>query len=310
MSELSLLIEDERGPWPEAIELHLPFYPDLSESEIAELMAAVQRRHPEAKEFREKSAFQTGPGEPRRGRSLLERRHASRIPTAAQVDQYQKEYQAWLGRVRKQFEQLGHTLNVRNRIQKLRIVLANTSFRPAGELLLELTLSGSASLSAALGDKTPKLIEQVMQLPPPAILPQPPPSPRARNWLEVMARNARRNFPDRSDLALALSLYATNYTTIGAAFPDRGRHQFYRCDNDETATSASFACEEFRHERAPFNIWLVVPARLETVQTRLHVHVSARNVVMPVDRHLQVSIRPDRKSTYEVATQWQVDSSA
>jgi hypothetical protein len=308
-ASLNLSLAGEDGQSINAIADHMPLYSDLSGGEIATLVEEIQSRYPQAKDFGIQPPSQREPGELGKWRSVLEPMYSWSAPTQEQIDRYQKEYQEWIGKARKKFEQLCLLLNSTHRIRKLQISLSNTSSRPADEVLLELMVHGNVNLCAAVGDETPHPIKQVDKLLPQVMLSQPPTPPRGEYLFDAFARNARFGIFGEHGLA-GLRDYMPDYSGIRPAFFKRDRHEFYRREEDDKpAPTASFSCEEFRHHRTPqlFNLWLIVPAQSEIGRTRLHLRASARNIETPVDLYVPVEIQCATRTTYEVATKWRVE---
>jgi PIN domain len=135
---LSLSLNDERSQPVETIAGSLPLYRDLTAEEVNGLIRAVERSHPEVKAFGSNApAAKASEGLGALG-PLLEGLASFRAPNTDQIARYHDDYEEWIGRARKLFEQLGPSLNIRHRIYKLRVALANTSSRPADEVLLDI----------------------------------------------------------------------------------------------------------------------------------------------------------------------------
>jgi hypothetical protein len=304
---LSLSLDDERSRQVETIAGSLPLYRDLTAEEVNGLIRAVERSHPEVKAFGSSAPAAKAPEGLGALGPLLAGLASFRAPSTDQIARYHDDYEEWIGRARKLFEQLGPSLNIRHRIYKLRVALANTSSRPADEVLLELKVHGNVTLLASVGDNSPDLIAQAEKLPSEVVLPSPPSPPKGEYFYEALARNAQ--FGQR-DLASALHGYMPDYSGIRSSFKRRDRHEFYRReDDDRPTTEASFACEEFRHQRAPevFTVWVVTPLQGEIAKARLHIRASARNMNAPVDLYVPIDIDSESRSTYEIAANWRTE---
>jgi hypothetical protein len=171
----------------------------------------------------------------------------------------------------------------------------------------ELKVHGNVTLLASVGDNAPDLIAQAENLPSEVVLPSPPTPPKGEYFYEALARNAQ--FGQR-DLASALRGYMPDYSGIRSSFKRRDRHEFYRReDDDRPTTEASFACEEFRHQRAPevFTVWVVIPLQGDIAKARLHIRASARNMSAPVDLYVPIDIDSESRSTYEIAANWRAE---
>jgi hypothetical protein len=309
---LSLSFTGEDGLSLEAIDGSLALYPDLTDAETAQLIEAIQQRHPEVKTFGSASPNQPAFGQLEGLRQLLETMSEWRAPTNDQISRYQKEYKEWIDKARKRFEQLGPLLNVRHRLRKLKVSLANTSSRPADEVLLELKVHGNVTLLASVGDDVPDLIAQAEKLPVEVTLPQPPTPPRGEYLYEAIARNAQYGL-SHVDLASQLRSYIPDYSGIRSSFAKRDRHEFCRREGDDKpVTEASFTCEEFRHQRAPevFSLWIVVPIQSEIAKARLHVRTSARNMAAPIDLYVPIDIQSESRSTCEIAAKWRIENAS
>lgn len=301
---LSLSLADEQGRPIEAIGGPIPLYPDLAVTEIAGLIDAIRRCHPEAKSFSSATVPPTNPELPAL-RLPLESMFPRRAPSTEQIARYHKEYEVWIGKVHKLLEQLGSSLNIRPRIRKIQLTLSNTSARPADEVLLELKMHGNATLLAAVGNDVPALVKQAEKLPVEVLLPHPPTPPKGENLYETLARG----FGPR-DWATKLRTSMPDYSGFRSSLPRRDRHEFYRREDDEKPTAeTSFACAEFRHQRAPevFALWIFIPLQSEIVKARVHIRASARNMRTPVDLHVSIDVDSERRSTYEVAEKWRID---
>jgi PIN domain len=309
---LSLSLTSEDGQSLEGIDGSFPLYPDLTDTETARLIEAIQQRHPEVKTFGSAPTNQPAFGELEGLHQLIEKMSAWRAPTTDQISQYQKEYKEWIEKARKRFEQFGSFLNIRRRLRKLRISLANASSRPADEVLVEIKVHGNVTLLASVGDDVPDLIAQAEKLPLEVALPQPPTPPRGEYLYEALARNAQFGL-GHVDLAAQLRSYMPDYSGIRSSFAKRDRHEFYRREEDDKpVTEASFTCEEFRHQRAPevFSLWIVVPIQSESSKARLHIRASARNMTTPIDLYVPIDIQSESRSTYEIAAKWRIEDAS
>src|SRR6185437_14907421 len=88
---LSLSLMGEDGQSLEAITGSFPLYPDLTDAETAQLIEAIQRRHPEVKIFASAPTHNPQVGHQEVFRQFIERMSAWRAPTTDQINQYQKE---------------------------------------------------------------------------------------------------------------------------------------------------------------------------------------------------------------------------
>jgi hypothetical protein len=304
---LSVELTSNEGESLESIDGSFPQYPNLTEAEIARLVEAARGRHPEVTSFDSAPAHPSAAGQD--GLNLLIARMSGwQAPTDDQISRYQAEYKGWLDTVRKRFEQFGHFLTMRHRLRRIRISLANTSSRPADEVLLELTVHGGTTLLASVGDEVPDLIAQIEKLPLGVELPAPPLPPRGEYLYEAFARNAHFGL-GHSDIASQLRSYMPDLSAVRSSLAKRDRHEFYRREEEDKPTAqASFSCEEFRHQRAPkrFSLWIIVPIQAESAKGKLHFRASARNMSAPVDLYIPIDIGCETRSTYEVAAKWRI----
>lgn len=203
---LSLLLTNEEGQPVETISGSVPLYPDLTGTEVAGLIDVIQRRHPEVKTFSSATSAPTANAELRALENILS---PWRAPTKEQIEGNHREYEVWIGKVRKLLEQLGSSLNIRHRIRKVHLSLVNGGARPADEVLLELKMYGNVTLLAAVGNEIPELVKQTERLPLKALLPQPPTAPKGERPYETLARG----FGPR-DLAAQLRNYLPDYSGV------------------------------------------------------------------------------------------------
>jgi PIN domain len=306
---LSLSLTGEEGQPIEAIDGSFPQYADLTGAETARLIDAIQHRHPEVKTFGSAPTHESEVGQMEVFRQFIEKMSAWRAPTTDQINQYQNEYKDWVDTARKRFEQFNSFLNIRHGLRRLRISLANTSARPADEVLVEIKLHGNVTLLASVGNDVPDLIAQTEKLPLEVTLPQPPTPPRGEYLYDSVVRNAQFAL-GQVDIAEQLRSYSPDYSNIRSSFAKRDRHEFYRRkEDDKPVTEASFACEEFRHQRAPevFSLWIVVPIPSESAKAKLHIRASARNMTSPIDLYVPIDIQSEARSTYEIAAAWRIE---
>jgi PIN domain len=308
-AELALSLTNENGNALEAISGPLPQYPDLTESETAQLIEAIQRCHPQVKTFG--SAPTNPPASPQLEgfQRLFEKMSAWQAPSGDQISQYQREYAEWVKRAQMRLEQFGSFLNIRHRLRRVRVSLANNSSRPADEVLLEIRVHGSVTLLASVGDDVPDLIAQAEGLPLEVLLSRPPIPPRGEHLYERLARNAEFGF-GHGDISSQLRRMMPDYSGVRSRFETRDRHRFYRREeNDKPVTGASFTCEEFRHQRAPevFSLWIIVPTQSQSAKATLHIRASARNLTTPVDLYVPIEIESESRSTYEIASKWRIE---
>jgi rRNA-processing protein FCF1 len=302
---VSLSIMSENGSSLQAIDGYLVVYPDLTNTEIDQLIETIQQRHPEVKDFgqaKESPALQLGVLS-----AFFETMGKYRAPTAEQISAYQAAYKKWIEKLREQFEQLGSLLNVRQRLRRFKVCLANTGSRPADRVLVEMKVHGKATLLASIRSDVPDLITQASKLPEEVTLPAPPKPPRGEYMYETFARNSALGL-DQMDFASQLRSYRPKHIGIDPAIAKRDRHEFYRRETSEKpVTAASFACEEFRHQQASevFNLWIFMPIQ-DNAKARLHVRASARNMAVPVDLYVPIDIKCESRSTYEIAATWRI----
>jgi len=309
-AELALSLTNEAGQELEAIDGSLPQYPDLTESETVGLTEEIRRRHPEVKTF--ESAPTNAPASPQLEglQRLFEQMSSWQAPSSDQISRYQREYTEWVEKARKRLEQFGSFLNIRNRLRRVRVYLANNSSRPADEVLVEIRVHGSVTLLASVGDVAPDLIAQAEGLPLEVLLSPPPIAPKGEYLYERVGRIA--NFGrEHVDIATKLSRYTMpDYSGIRSRFEPRDRHRFYRREEDDKPVSeASFTCEEFRHQRAPevFDLWIIVPIQSERGEGKLHIRASARNMTTPVDVYMPIDLKAETRSTYDIASKWRIE---
>jgi hypothetical protein len=305
---LSLSVSDVSGQPVKAIEDTLPLYPDLTVEETSAVMEAIQQRRPEVTTFGSKASSDPTASPPMGLSTLLEGLYTWRPPTSDQIERYKKAHAEWVTNARKALDQLGAGLNLRHRIRKLQIALANTGSRPADEVLVEFKIYGAGTLLVRVGDHVPKLIAEAEKLPHGVVLPPPPTPPKGEYVYERFARNAQYGLGHR-DWTEALRI--PDYFDIRASLAKHDRHEFYRREDDEKPMAeASFRCEEFRHQRPLqlFSLWIPVPVECATVQARLHIRASARNLRTPVDLHIPVDVRSEHRSTYEIAWAWHIEA--
>jgi hypothetical protein len=309
-AELSLSLASEDGESLEAIDGSFPQYPDLTDTETAQLIEEIQRRHPEVKTFGSAPTSPPALGQLEGLNLFIEKISGWHAPTPDQIKQYQKEYKEWIEKARKPFEQFGSFLNIRHRLRKLEVSLSNRSSRPADEVLVEIKVHGNVTLLASVGDDVPDLIAQAEELPLEVVLSQPPTPPKGEYLYERLARNAQFGLGP-VDIASQLRTYMTpDYSGIRTSFAKRDRHKFYRREEDDKpVTEASFTCEEFRHQRVPevFSLWLIVPIQSENAKARLHIQASAHNMMTPVDLYVPIDVHPESRSTYEIAAKWRLE---
>lgn len=305
---LSLSLTSEDGELLGAIQGTYPLYPDLTASETAQLVEAIRKRHPEVKVFGSTTTNEPADGQLHALSLFIEKMSAWHAPTADQINQYQKEYRSWIDDAKKRLEQFASFLNIRHRLRKLRISLANDSSKPADEVLVELNIHGNVTLLASVGENVPDLIAQTDHLPLEVVLPQPPSPPRGAYMYETIALNAQYGL-GLIDIASQFRSHVPDYSGIRSSFLNRDRHRFYRREDDKKPVAeASFTCEEFRHQRTPelFNLWIVVPLERDIAKARLHIRASARNIAEPSDLYVSIDIQSESRSTYEIAEQWKI----
>jgi hypothetical protein len=296
---VSLLYED--GRVCDAVSESMPLYLTLSEEELTELLKEIRERYPITSDFSEPPSLRADLNKLGLGAAAVQR--SWRAPTQEKINQYRQEYDEWTGKAREKFGNLSSLLNAKHRIRKLQISLSNTGHRPADQVLLELAVYGNATLCVTTGDEMPDLLQQVAKFSTTVILPEPPTPPSGGLQLSDL-RGARGSLFGEGGLAEALRM--PDYSHVRPALFNRDRHEFYRReDDDKPAPTASFTCEEFRHQRASqiFNLWLIASPQND-LKLRLHVRVSARNMSAPVDRHVPIEVQSVPHSTYEAAAKW------
>jgi rRNA-processing protein FCF1 len=302
---MSLSFMSENGLSLKAIDGSMAVYPDLTNTDIDQLIEAIQQVCPEVKAFeppRESAAAQLGVLS-----NFFEAMGKYRVPTAEQISAYQAAYKKWIEKLREQFEQLGSLLNVRQQLRKFKVSLANTSSRPADLVLVELKVHGEATLLASVRNDVPDLIAHASKLPEQVTLSAPPKPPKGEFMYEAFTRNSVFGF-DQMDFATQLRSHMPNPVGIHPSIQKRDRHEFYRREtNKKPKAAASFACEEFRHQQASevFNLWVFVPIQ-NNAKARLHVRASARNMAVPVDLYVPIDLERESRSTYEIAANWRI----
>ncbi|HEY0803169.1 MAG TPA: PIN domain-containing protein, partial [Steroidobacteraceae bacterium] len=305
-SSLSLSIESDDGRAIKTIDGHMPLYADLSKAELGTLVKQAQSRHPETKDFGSEQPSQARPGDITGLRSLLHPIYGWRAPTSEEIAAYQKEYETWIGKLPASFRQFGQFLRLTHRVRKLHISLANTGSRPADEVLVELTAHGNVTFLTTVGDEVPDLIEEVSKFELKSPLPSPPKPPKGEYLHEAFAHSTQFDIFGGDGLNRSLKAGLSSYLP---KYVQRDRHEFYRREDDANPScSASFGCEEFRHQRAPerISLWLIAPPQVEPVLARLHVRVSARNMTHPVDLYIPIEIESKLQSTFDIAANWRV----
>lgn len=309
-AELTLSLTDVNGESLEAISGTFQQFPELTEMEKLQIIESIKKKHPEVDTNLVFDA--DSPMNPLAGLNLtIARASGWTESTTEQIRQYHKDYSEWIESAQMQLAQLDTTLNARHRPQEFQICLRNSSCRPADQVLLELNVHGGVMLVMTTGDAVPDLIVKTRELPLGLVLPSPPAPPRGENIYETLARTAQ-SFRDDADFNVRFQNQRIREVSgLRSRLAPRDRHTFYRREQDENpAKSASFSCEELRHQRAPeiFRLWVIAPIRSDRGNATLHIRASARNLTTPVDLYVPVTLEPAHRPTYEIAAQWQVKS--
>jgi hypothetical protein len=300
---LSVSLVGEDGRVRNEVSESMPLYSTLSEEEVTRLIDEIRERYPKTSDFGEPPSLRAELNKLGLGATALQ--HSWRAPTQERITQYHQEYDEWIGKAREKMENLSSLLNAKHRIRKLQISLSNTGHCPADQVLLELAINGNATVCVTTSDEIPDLLQGIAKFPTTVILPEPPTAPSGGLQL-FDPHGARGSLFGEGGLATALRM--PDYSHIRPAMFTRDRHEFYRReDDDKPAPTASFTCEELRHQRAPqiFDLWLIASPQ-DDLKLRLHVRVSARNMSAPVDRHVPIDVQSVPHSTYEAAAKWHV----
>jgi PIN domain len=307
-ASLSLYLLTTDGSPVKNIAERMPLFADLSDTELTELMQSVQNLYPKATDFGVESPPRPNPSELSGLRALVEPLYSWHAPTQEQIHRYESGYEEWLQKARKKLTELALKLNSIGRIREFRVEVANIGTLPADEVLFEVTSHGGIQVSVGARDETPELMSTIHRFKREISFPPPPKAPRGEHLFELFRRNATLGaFGDHDFMGNAGLM--SHLSGISKANFRRDRHAFYRREDDsKPSSSASFTCEELRHQREAqsFSIWIVAPFHLHDINAHLHLRVSARNMPAPVELHIPIEIRSEPESAYAVAANWRV----
>lgn len=247
-------LKTEDGERPDKIAIEFPRYKPLEQQQVKDLLESVLARFPK----------RTAPG-PYNLNQL-----AFMHPTTRQT--YDREYASWQHDLRAFLSDLHETLNARDQRKKVAFVLDCNGVRPAEEVTVAITVTGSilvqhfdrvrpADAGIILAPKPPKLGS-----------PKEPPRP---------------------------------FYPVGPAFADKTNpYVFHYFGGGKPSSALSYTCREFSHHREPEKLSFILMPHSDTnpvCKGSLACRVTARNLANAVLENSGVSITFADKDTLPLA---------
>lgn len=281
------------------IEADVPFYPPLTEGEIARLLHRLKAEFPVETDF---GPSEAGEFNPVGLQAFVMARKVFKPSTDEDINQYRTEaYPNWLAECEAYLRAFNETLNARRQWPMVRIDLKNTGSRPAQDVLVSFSCEGKFSIAVPTDDEDMDEDDtgegNMIRLPP-------PPSAPKGTWEEQPHA--------LSELRRALGQVpnVSQFPPLGGRYklpdiPIRDPNGFYYDGGrpKEAVVAISLSCKQWRHQMAAeeFSFELRWAESSVPIQAALCIGVHAANLTDRFTHRFAVRLNTREESAYEEA---------
>ena len=285
---IKILCQDRDGVQVDRITASIIRYMPLTDDQVSVLIQALRDHHPIATNFEP-----TATDEMRASQSIwLNAMRTFAPPTTEEIEAYKSnEYPKWLDRCEKALRNLHLSRENTDPIPAYSFIIDNSGTRPAKDVLVEISASGSIEIRPDDDLQNPRAKLSDISLPS-------PPSPPRGRWSDPIGR-------------LAEMSRLTQPSPFIAPFPHvpkaRDPNGFYWKPRkpQEPVTQYALECEQWRHGLGPDNFGFEIYGTGEEGQFSFSgmvmCRVHAENISIPITKRVPIAMTIEEASIFEFA---------